>query len=282
MAVRAEGDGLAAHLSLSVDPSRLSEQERRALEVPPHQNRVLAFTPPDAYGVMAVTGLRQSASALLEQAGSPGRAFPGLPPGLDLDRLVESLTGDAGVEVSPGTGGPFPEGAVLIGVADEQAAREVLEQVAGLAAAAVPGLPPGTVPGWREETYRDAAIRYLSVPDLAAAGVEPAFTVARGMAILASSRAEARAVLDAGATGRAITSSPSYRAAIARVDARNHFLLYVDVEAVTRDVRRALPPEALAEFERDAAPNLEPVKAFVMTATGARDRTTLRMFTLIR
>jgi len=59
-------------------------------------------------------------------------------------------------------------------------------------------------------------------------------------------------------------------------------MLFVDVAAVARTVRDALPSEEQARFDTDTAPNLGPVTAVVLTGESGPDRASARLFVLIR
>jgi len=54
------------------------------------------------------------------------------------------------------------------------------------------------------------------------------------------------------------------------------------VQGIAGAIRDSLPPEARREFDQKVDPNLEPVKAFVLTMTSSTDSSTIRLFVLIR
>jgi hypothetical protein len=284
MVVRAESDGVLADVALTFDSSKLSEEERRAIAAQPHQNEVLLFTPEDAYGVFAGSNVQASGEVLLE-AGREDPNVDALLTELGVPEAIDALSGDIGIEVSPGTVGAFPAGALLMGTDDEAVMQGFLDglsqytlQFLGSEFSAggdqVPFAPD-------EDEYQGVRITSFPIPDLSLVGVAPAYAVTDGMAIVASSPEEIKDLIDARASERNITASDRFRQALGHADAENTAIYYVDIEAVTDAVRVALPPEEQASFDADIGPNLEPLKAFIFTTSGAAERSTGRFFLLI-
>jgi hypothetical protein len=135
---------------------------------------------------------------------------------------------------------------------------------------------------WLRETYRGAVISSLSVPELPTPGVVPAYAVANGFAILASSPEEIKAILDAHAGSSTIASAANYTAALRGSAGQTSSLSYLDIEAIADAVRANLPPDEQQSYDANVAPNLRPVKAFVETEQCGVDNRTSRLFLLIQ
>jgi hypothetical protein len=283
MVVRAEEDGVLADVAVTLDPSKLSEQERRAFTAEPHENEVLSFTPEDAYGVLAASNIDAGVQQLVD-AGNEDPNVDAFLTELGVPEAVAALSGDAGFELSPGTVGAIPSGALLLGTDDEPAMQRFLGDLAQYAQEFLAGDPSfdgGFQLGPEEEEYEGVTITSYTIPDLSLVGVTPAYAVTDGMAIVASSPDEIKDLIDARTGGRNITASDRFQQALSHADAENTAIYYVDIEAVTDAVRDALPPEEQASFDADVGPNLEALKAFIFTTSGTAERSTGRMFVLI-
>jgi hypothetical protein len=284
MVVRAEEDGVLADVAVTFDPSKLSEEERQALSAEPHENEVLAFTPEDAYGVFAGSNIDASAELLL-QAGKEDPSVDAILTDLGVPEAVAALSGDTGIEVSPGAVGAFPAGAILLGTDDEPVMQRFLDGLARYAQeflASEPSFDGSPVQfGQEEEAYQGVTITSFPIPELSLFGVTPAYAVTDGMAIVASSPEEIKDLIDASRGGSNITASDRFQQALGHAEVENTAIYYVDIEAVTAAIRDALPPEQQASFDADIGPNLEALKAFIFTTSGTVERSTGRMFLLI-
>jgi hypothetical protein len=282
MVVRAEADGVLADVAVTFDPSKLSDAERRIIDSEPHQNEVLLFTPGDAYGVFAGSNVQASAELLLE-AGRDDPNVDTFLTELGVPEAVAALSGDAGFELSPGSVGAFPAGALLLGTDDEPAMQRFLDDLAQYAQeflASEPSFDGGFQFRPEEQDYEGVTITSYTIPDLSLVGVSPAYAVTDGMAIVASSPEEIKDLIDAR-SGDDITASDRFQQALGHAEVENTAIYYVDLEAVTGAVRDALPPEEQASFDADIGPNLQPLKAFIFTTSGTAGRSTGRMFLLI-
>lgn len=283
MVVRAEEDGVLADVSVTIDPSKLSEQERRAFTAEPHENEVLSFTPEDAYGVLAASNIDAGMQQLVD-AGKEDPIVDAFLTELGVPEAVAALSGDTGIEVSPGSVGAIPAGALLLGTDDEPAMQRFLDDLAQYAQeflASDPSFDGGFQFGPEEEEYEGVTITSYPIPDLSLVGVTPAYAVTDGMAIVASSPEEIKDLIDARTGGGNITASDRFQQALGHAEVENTAIYYVDIEAVTNAVRDALPPEEQASFDADVGPNLEALKAFIFTTSGTAERSTGRMFVLI-
>ncbi|HEX7474254.1 MAG TPA: DUF3352 domain-containing protein [Candidatus Limnocylindrales bacterium] len=76
-----------------------------------------------------------------------------------------------------------------------------------------------------------------------------------------------KAVLDAKA-GASLADQPRYKTALERAGASNLNQGYVDLQAISKAAEAALPPDALAAYQRDVKPYLTPFSALVFTSQG--------------
>jgi hypothetical protein len=281
----AQPEGMALDLTFGFDRSKLTADQREILAEVPHQNSVLSFTPKDAYGVLAATGFRQTIQAAIDEfKKSDPAAFADLDAQVGLSQMVGHLSGDFGVEVSPGTeSSHLPAGALLIDTSDDSGMRTFLDHVASLVTEELAKTAP-RAPSSRflHQTYRGVDVSYLSGSELSAFGVIPAYAVTDGTAIVGSSLEEVEAIIDARTDGMNVTSAPNLVAATSADELSNNGMMYLDLEAIIRDVRSALPPDELARFDASGGSNLGPLKAFILAARNGSDHTDLRMFLLVR
>jgi hypothetical protein len=281
----AQPNGIALDLGVGFDPSKLTATQRQVMAEAPRQNPVLSFTPKDAYGVVAATGFGQTLQAAIDQFKKDDPAgFAQLDAQVGLSAMLGDLSGDFGLEVSPGTqGSQPPAGALLLGTSDESGMRTFLDHVATLVTEELEKTNP-RAPAVRflHQTYRGVDLTYLSGSDLNAFGVTPVYAVTEETVIVASSLEEIEAIIDAKEDGANVTSAPNLVAATTEGELANNGMIYVDLEAVIRDARKTVAPDDLARFDAFGGSNLGPLKALVMTGRNSLNRTTVRMFLLIR
>jgi len=136
-------------------------------------------------------------------------------------------------------------------------------------------LKPGPGPEivWRTTTYQGTTIRCLVDPSLSGSGFLPAYAVLDEAALIASSPAEIRKLIDVKGGQPSITSSSAYTRALARVPSGSSSL-YVDVDGIVSQFASALPPDVEA--------NLEPIKTVVTGGTNSSSGVTARLFIEIR
>jgi hypothetical protein len=125
-------------------------------------------------------------------------------------------------------------------------------------------------------------ISSVPVSGAGGSGVQPSWAVSNGWAIIGSSPAEVRAVLDSHASGSTIGTSSSYQAVTAHVGTSNNGMLYVDVPAVLRAIRTALPPGAQASYDSGAAPYFDHFGALELATRNASDHVAFTLFVQIR
>jgi hypothetical protein len=281
LSVQAEPEGLRVDMATTLDATKLTPEMRSALESDGDAgfNQTLSWVPSDAFGVIAMSGLRDQIEAGLARAGLDG-ALPLDQLGLTgPDGVVANLTGDASIEVGPGAG-RYPTGALVLGTTDPKGMRAFLDQISGeVVGAFASSLAPG--PTWASTTYRGVEIRSLVMSGDEEPSVRPSYAVVDGAAILAASPEAIRASLDAH-EGESIASEGSFRAAVAAIDGVDRQLLYVNVDGVGRAIREALPPGERSAFDLEVAPSLEPIDAFVAGTRTTAAGSSTRMMLLIR
>src|SRR5439155_5410078 len=116
----AQPNGIALDLGIGFDPSKLTATQREVVAEAPRQSPVLSFTPKDAYGVAATTGIGQTIQAVIDQLkmDDPG-GFAQLDAQVGLSAAVGDLSGDFGIEISPARQpSQSPAGAVLLGTSN--------------------------------------------------------------------------------------------------------------------------------------------------------------------
>jgi hypothetical protein len=285
VALTVQSGSVTADATVSLDPGKLDADTRRQLTSAPHDSAALSFVPAHAYGFVATTGLQSATRALSDylDRGDPSNRQTAERLGLlGSNGVLAHLTGDLAVEVGPGSG-RFPGGALLLGTSDEAGMSAFLDRAAGLAAAATSsdtGTSSAVAPVPHTEAYHGVAVHWLTVPGLEGSGVEPAYAVSGGMAIVASSPDEVKAVVDAHAGG-GITSTATFIAASHAAPGPGT-TMYLDLGAITGAVRKALPAQALPEFDQQIAPNLAPLRAFIVTGGGGADHVGSRLVLLTR
>jgi Protein of unknown function (DUF3352) len=274
VSVSAQPDGLSFDVTASLDPTKLDPATRAQLDQPVHENAMLRFVPKDAFAVALQQGVDVSLKRLVDQ-GLFTAGGESIRRQLGLDDTLAALTGDLALEVSPGSG-PVPvAGAILIGIHDGPAAQRTLDGLAQVVLAAQrKGSSHGPGARWRTTKYHATTIRFLDVPSLSSSGVLPAYAVADGAAIIASSPAEVRRVLDTK-DGRDpdISTSSGYRSALAQVP-KGGSTFYLDAAALVSRFTPLLPS--------DVAANLRPFRTVVEGSTNSSSRITERVFIEIR
>jgi len=295
MSLSAQPDGLAFDLTVRLDPSKLDPATRGQLDESVHENATLSFVPADSYAVATQQGLDTTLKQVLDQPLST-------PPGerlrqrLGVDDALSALTGDMAFEVGPGSGATPVGGALVLGVNDPSAVQHTLDGLADLALASqqrarafspLPGgddrsreqptqlglVQPKTRVAWRTTTYQGTTIRYLVDPSLSGSGFLPAYAVVDGAAMIGSSPAEIRKLIDVTDGQPSIMSSSTYTRALARVP-RGGTSFYLDVTGIVSRFASALPPSVKA--------NLEPITSVATGGTNSSSRVTQRLFIEIR
>ena len=282
LALVATARGIALDGTEDFDASKLTSDMRTLLNISPHVNGAVAYVPRNAYGLFAFTGLQQTLRGMLDAFGSA------LSPNVDatLRRLgltgsggiMQHLRGDAGVEVDALPGQRTPAGGLVFSTDSNSAAQSFLDKLASSLCSSSSSCDASHL---ATQTYRGASIS--SVP-ISSSGtvVEPSWAVSSGWAIIGSSPAEVRAILDARATGASIGTAPSYTKVVTEVSGSNNAFFYMDVHAVAGAVRGALPQQDQAAYDTSVAPYLNPFRAVGMSEQNASDHITISVFALVQ
>jgi Protein of unknown function (DUF3352) len=275
----AADSGVTIDVSVDLDASKLSDEQRAALTAAPHQNTTYRFVPRSSYVLIAGENLDQTIRDGLDAAIKQDPTVKDTTDQLGLTgsgNIVETLTGDYSLTAGPGfeTGG-FPGVALVAGTKDAAKMQHFLDQSAADLFGGLTGTPSQTA------QYQGVTITYWQAPADSFIPISPAYAVTDGMAILALSPDEIKGVIDAKG-GTNITDAVNYRAAQATAVSNTTSVFYVDVEAVAAAVRDQLPDDARESFDANVEPNLQHVKSFLMTGGGSIDHQSLRMFVLVR
>jgi Protein of unknown function (DUF3352) len=281
-AVVASSSGITVSGTIDFDAAKLSAAARAMLGVPAHANGSLAYVPAHALGFLTLVGLPQilrsvvslagpsigtSASQALQQLGITGSSG-----------IINHLTGDAGVEVEQVQGTQVPSGALLIGTNSSGAAQSFLDGLTSAACSAANACGSSRV---TRQTYQGVTISTITIPNVNAAELGPSYAVDDGWAIVASTAAEVRAVVDAKRSGN-ITISPQYRVVAGQIGASNDGMFYLNVQAIVAAVRTVLPADARVIFDQQVAPYLKPIQAIGSSAQFFKDHVATSEFVLIR
>ena len=278
-AVSATGTGVAFDLAVKLDVNKLSPATRQAFTATGRPDAVLRWVPKSSDGFLAIANVDQSIKTLLAQYGSD----PSVQASTDAVGLTGSkgilphLTGDLGVEVELGSNS-IPSGAILIGTNDAAAMNAFFGKLAVLASATTGQQKPGA--GITHTTYRGTVITSWSSPSLGTLpGLMPSYAALDGMGILASSPAEAKALIDAHAGGSNITADPTYQAASSASLANPAGIIYVNMARLVT-VLEKLPSSS--GMETTATAYLAPLRAFMFTATSQTGAAVERFFVAIK
>ena len=277
-ALSATGTGIAFDLAVKLDKNKLSPATRQAFSATGRPDAVLRWIPKTSDGFLAIANVDKSIKTLLDQYSTD----PSIKAGSDALGLTGSqgilphLTGDLGLEVELGNNS-IPSGAVLIGTNDTAAMNAFFGKLLLLAGEATQQTQ-GT--GVTRVTYRGAVITSWASPSLSQVpGLAPSFAALDGMAILGSSQAEVKALIDAHLSGSTITTDPTYQAVSAASLARPSGIMYVNIARVVSALEK-LPTSSAMDTK--AVAYLAPLKAFMLTATSQTGGALERFFVAIK
>jgi hypothetical protein len=274
LTLSAQPGGFELDFALDLDPSKLSPEQRAALENTGSPDAVLKSVPGRAFGVLALSNFKDLVQTFADQA-LENPVFGGIANQLDLRSVVEALSGEAALEVGPAPNSPAG-GALLVGTDDPPGMERFLDKVA---TQVVEGSGPSGSVVFRTEEYKGVTIHFTTNP-FEQDQVTPAYAVANGFGIIATSPDDVKAVIDAH-EGSNIADSPTFG------DARDQVpegpqLIYVDVQALLSQFGPQLSQSIGGSFSSIVEPNLRPIKALIMTTSQAEDATLTHLFLLIR
>ncbi len=269
----AQSDGLAFDLSVALDSSKLSSSQKEALDAGSHENAVIGFVPKDALGVFALTGFDKLAQSAIDQLGTLNPQAKQITDEIGLtSNVLGDLTGDIGVELQPGTGGP-PSGALLIGTKNESSTQGFLDRLATFLSKQSSGSDQAIT--FQSESYKGVTIKVASGPGLGPTDLQPAYAVTSGMGIIGETPDAVKAVIDAHG-GSNITSTSNFTDTFSQLEKANSALLYADIEAILSKLVPAgsLPP--------DLQSNVSRLKAAALDVSSSSDHVSVRLFFLIK
>jgi len=273
-AVAAHSNGLAADLQLRLDPAKLDATTRTALGQHTSLKPVLSRVPGTAYAFLATSAMRQITQSLadgiasssadaktaLEQLGLTG---PG--------GALAHLSGPGAVEVSPGSS-PAPGGALMVMTNDAGSLDTFLQNIVAAAFQGGPLTNGGKV---RTRNYGGFDVQTVDAPELTQSGYAPSWAVSGKLGIIGTTPDQVFAVINAQ---NGIPANRQYATAIREVDQDPDSVLYVAIKDAAAALRGQLPPDVRAGYDKDVAPNLQPLRAFVLTSKQQPDRLSERFF----
>jgi Protein of unknown function (DUF3352) len=281
-AVVASSSGITVSGTVDFNAAQLSAAARATLGIAAHTNGALAYVPERAFGFVTLGGLPQMLKSLVSLA-IPGLGASG---SQALDQLgitgssgiVSHLTGDAGIEVEQLPGAQVPSGALLIATDASGAAQTFLDQLAHTICSSAQACASSAA---TQQTYHGVTISTITISGATASEISPSWAIDNGWAIIASTPAEARAIIDAK-RGNNITTSPQYRAVAGQVGSSNNGMFYLNVQTLVAAVRAILPVDVRATFDQQVAPYLTPVQAIGSSTHSFSDHIATSEFVLIR
>lgn len=270
--------GVTVNAVQDYDPAKLTSAQRASLAVAPHVNGALSFVPANAYGFVAVGGLGGELRSLIDSFSAVSTIQP------VLDQLgitgsagiIDHLRGDAAIEVDSTPGNGAPAGAVVFEVDSASAAKTFLGSLASKVCALTTACTPGQQ---TTQVYKGVDITTVG-PAGAANGLSPSFAVRGDWAIIASSTAEVKSVLDA-AGGSGVTTSSRFAAVASETGTNNTTTFYLDIHRIVGALRGKLSPADAATFDQKVAPYVSHLQALGMSSQNASDHTSSAFFLLI-
>jgi Protein of unknown function (DUF3352) len=276
LALAAHSNGLAADLQLRLDPAKLDATTRTALSHHTSLSPVLRRVPSNAYAFFATTGMRQLTQSMANQLGSSSADAKAA-----LDQL--GLTGPSGalaqlgdvaaVEMAPDSS-PAPSGALILTTNNPGSLGAALQNIADAAFQSGPLTHGGTV---RSRNYGGVEVMAVNAPDLTQSGFAPSWAVSGKLGIIGTTPDQVFAVIKAGSPASAISANASYATALKEVDQDPDGAFYIGIQDAAAAVRAHLPSDSQAGYD-SVAPNLRPLRAFILTSRAQPDRLSERLF----
>jgi hypothetical protein len=253
LALSAASDGLALDVSVPLDPSKLTAEDRALLSTQRDPGPLLGWVPAPASFFLAAPGapldtlfrsLERSpmSSGLPQELQKLGITGP--------DGLEQHLTGD--IVVEGGTGSSGPNGVVLLGTDDEAAMQSALDRVAhrlvpqlatnGSKSVTVTSTGtlvvrhPHTRVRWETVTDDGVTIRFATDSGGALSGLQPAYAVSDGMGIIGTSPEAVQAVLDTKHGAPSIANDPAFVMAANHAGPPQGDVVFVNIHSLLRVV----------------------------------------------
>jgi hypothetical protein len=257
-----ESNGLKVAFVASYDKDALPESMPGATVNP---NKAAGRTPASAWFYLSGTGLGNVLQSVLDAV----KAMPEQPPDLDeqlqmatamlgvsLEDLVEMLSGEFAVVITPDAAGIGGDPSVPLGAAfmmeakDQEKWEKLLTSVSAL-------LGMGAEMEFPRQTINDVEVR--TVPNPATGGIVVGWGVGKDFFALGTNQELLEAAFGAG--GPKLTDDATYKKATAPLPGKNTGIFYMDVEGLLKMVVEAMDPWDRDSFEEQGRAFLDPIKA---------------------
>ena len=288
----AQSDRLVFDLKGGIDGSKLDSTTRDMINAAAHQDTLLSYIPKGVFAAMGTTGVKGTVKQLQQAAQGQGDSASGgtslLPSSVtDPNGALSHLGNDFAAEIRPG--GNLPSGGLVFQTNDPASTTQLLEQLAQQFSPAEPAIevtPPAgpgqlptivaKTPAPRVETYR--GIKITSLPASLAQPFQPAYAVGGGVAIVASSTNQVKALIDTHADHSDVTGSPEWTDASKGATQPLETAFFVDIQRSLEGAREKLSGADLSNFNnstRDAAPLRELFISSQATTSGYSEQVVL-------
>jgi len=274
--VAAEPDGVAIDSVVTTDPSKLTQAQRDALAAGNGPNPLLALTPADSYGVVAINGAASNQGVsptaglndALAQLGQVDPSAARTIRQLHVPDLLTHLTGDVALRFGPASGVPPLGGTAIVGIDDAGAVSAWLDRY-------VPLLLKQAPPGSKLSSQDHDGVK---VTTLTGASTTPiAWGVLEHALVIGTSPADVAKAIDlSNGTGDAITSDPGYTSATSNMPGTGS-VLYVDVQSILAAVKGILPADEYQAFLEQGGRDVEPIEAIVAGSASDENGSTARL-----
>jgi hypothetical protein len=278
--LRAESDAIVFEaVNPHVQP--LAPLENRASRITPN-------LPPGTIAVFDAHELGNQAQGIIGRLQSNPLMAAGL---AEMQASLELIFGPGGLESLLGwmddvgfavtRAGDVIDGGLIITTGDRAAAEALMNRLSGFVA--LSGLPGASI---REEVHGTTTIQIVDLGDWQDLSIflgatpltgraELAYAVTDGYVVFGSGTGFVKQVLDAG-PGPSLADDARFQGLLGKVGADNTGATFVDLTAFRElaEAQLATDPAALAAYERDVKPFLEPLDAIVHASSvgGAVDR----------
>lgn len=276
-ALSAQPDGLAADLQIRLDSSKLDASTRTALSQRKSLTALINRVPSKAYAFLATNSIKQTAQALADQAARSG---PDAKQALDQLGLtgprgaLDHLTGLAAVELSPSSS-PAPGGALILTTDDPGGLQRVFDNLVSSAQSS------GSA-SLQRQTYKGVDVTIVNDPSFSQQGYAPAYAVTGNLGIVGTTPDQVFSIIDAAGGQYRVGNDPVYAEAASRVDRDPDTIAFLDITQGAAEIRAALPADGQGQYDRDVAPNIQPLKALILTGKQQPDRISERLFLRIQ
>ena len=275
VSAEAVSGGLAVDSALDLDPAQLTADERALLSVPPARSTAAGMTPAGAVAFFGFAGTQYVVRELVSALEGTSSGLAGRLGQSGLGTFLGYLDGDLGVELDDVNGSPA--GGLIVGTTHPAATLAFLNSALpslvdslGAAGPTCAAAPPASAascsahPAATVSTYRGVGISEIQLPRT---GVTLAWTVVQGEAILATSPAEVRAIIDTQDGAPSLAGSAGYAGTAGARPATATG--YLGMPALLTLIRASLPPAARRSFDQDVLPNLRPISSISVTVTAS-------------